>query len=93
MDTAPLPELIATQLSALSLRNDEETVEFVVGLVEEESFEPEVRSDTSIVSRSIATTALTRRIETGPQERNPWDARGGRERRCAERSAADCDPR
>ncbi|BGP52540.1 hypothetical protein JCM8202v2_000095 [Rhodotorula sphaerocarpa] len=41
MDTAPLPELIATQLSALSLRNDEETVEFVVGLVEEESFEPE----------------------------------------------------
>ncbi|POY70503.1 hypothetical protein BMF94_6417 [Rhodotorula taiwanensis] len=40
---AELQELIATQLSALSLRNDDETVEFIVGLVEEESFEPEDR--------------------------------------------------
>ncbi|KAG0664040.1 hypothetical protein C6P46_001900 [Rhodotorula mucilaginosa] len=35
-------ELVAEQLGALSLRDDPDTVEFVVGLVEEESFEAEV---------------------------------------------------
>lgn len=48
---AELQELIATQLSALSLRNDDETVEFIVGLVEEESFEPEVRKLEDFSSR------------------------------------------
>ncbi|GAA5877444.1 hypothetical protein JCM3774_001614 [Rhodotorula dairenensis] len=38
-----LPELVAEQLGALSLRADADTVDFVVGLVEEESFEPEDR--------------------------------------------------
>lgn len=37
-----LQELVAEQLGALSLRDDPDTVEFVVGLVEEESFEAEV---------------------------------------------------
>lgn len=37
-----LQELVAEQLGALSLRDDPDTVEFVVGLVEEESFESEV---------------------------------------------------
>ncbi|GAA5992705.1 hypothetical protein JCM5350_004285 [Sporobolomyces pararoseus] len=35
-----LGELILSQLSSLSLKSDEETVEFVQGLVEEESFLP-----------------------------------------------------
>ncbi|PRQ77260.1 hypothetical protein AAT19DRAFT_12678 [Rhodotorula toruloides] len=39
----PLDELISTKLGALSLRDDEEMVDFVKGLVEEESFEPEDR--------------------------------------------------
>ncbi|TKA56457.1 hypothetical protein B0A53_02028 [Rhodotorula sp. CCFEE 5036] len=38
-----LQELVAEQLGALSLRDDPDTVEFVVGLVEEESFEAEDR--------------------------------------------------
>ncbi|KWU41925.1 hypothetical protein RHOSPDRAFT_36558 [Rhodotorula sp. JG-1b] len=38
-----LQELVAEQLGALSLRDDPDTVEFVVGLVEEESFESEDR--------------------------------------------------
>ncbi|GAA5962955.1 hypothetical protein JCM3765_006727 [Sporobolomyces pararoseus] len=38
-----LGELILSQLSSLSLKSDEETVEFVQGLVEEESFLPEDR--------------------------------------------------
>lgn len=40
--SVPLNELISTKLGALSLRDDEEMVDFVKGLVEEESFEPEV---------------------------------------------------
>ncbi|GAA5991410.1 hypothetical protein JCM10908_003300 [Rhodotorula pacifica] len=38
-----LQELVAEQLGALALRDDEDTVDFVVGLVEEESFESEDR--------------------------------------------------
>jgi len=37
-----LDELISSQLSSLNLKADEETTEFVRGLVEEESFEQEV---------------------------------------------------
>ena len=38
-----LTALIVSQLTELNLKSDEETVEFVQGLVEEESFLPEVR--------------------------------------------------
>ncbi|BGP36180.1 hypothetical protein JCM10450v2_000078 [Rhodotorula kratochvilovae] len=38
-----LDQLIATKLGSLSLRDDEDTVDFVRGLVEEDSFEPEDR--------------------------------------------------
>ncbi|BGP21167.1 hypothetical protein Rt10032_c19g6153 [Rhodotorula toruloides] len=41
--SVPLDELIETKLGALSLRDDDEMVNFVKGLVEEESFEPEDR--------------------------------------------------
>ncbi|GJN91955.1 hypothetical protein Rhopal_004983-T1 [Rhodotorula paludigena] len=41
--SVPLEQLIAAKLGSLSLRDDEETVEFVRGLVEEDSFEPEDR--------------------------------------------------
>lgn len=39
-----LQELIISQLNQLNLKSDEETVEFVQGLVEEDSFLPEVSS-------------------------------------------------
>jgi len=41
--SVPLDQLIASKLGSLSLRDDEETVTFVQGLVEEDSFEPEDR--------------------------------------------------
>ncbi|GAA6000010.1 uncharacterized protein JCM10292_003581 [Rhodotorula paludigena] len=41
--SVPLEQLIAAKLGSLSLRDDEETVDFVRGLVEEDSFEPEDR--------------------------------------------------
>ncbi|GAA6056559.1 hypothetical protein JCM3770_004361 [Rhodotorula araucariae] len=41
--SVPLDQLIATKLGSLSLRDDDDTVEFVKGLVEEDSFEPEDR--------------------------------------------------
>lgn len=47
--SVPLDELISSKLGALSLREDEEMVDFVKGLVEEESFEPEVRKGCAAV--------------------------------------------
>lgn len=37
-----LEELISTKLAALGLQHDEDTCAFVLGIVEEDSFEPEV---------------------------------------------------
>jgi len=39
-----LDDLITSQLSSLNLKSDEETTEFVKGLIEERSFEQEVSS-------------------------------------------------
>lgn len=67
--SVPLEQLIAAKLGSLSLRDDEETVEFVRGLVEEDSFEPEVRS---AQSSSLSSPLIS--IPAGPEERYPRHA-------------------
>lgn len=74
--SVPLDELISSKLGALSLRDDEEMVDFVKGLVEEDSFEPEVRKGCAAIG---AVTDAYRR--TGPEERylgHDRSRRGGR---------------
>jgi hypothetical protein len=41
-----LEELVTSRMSALGLRDDEDSTAFVLGIVQEDSFEPEVRSST-----------------------------------------------
>lgn len=67
-----LEELIVSQLTALSLRADEETAEFVQGVVEESSFLPEV----SLV-QARTRLASSRTLGTGPEECHHGDARDG----------------
>lgn len=55
-----LQELVAEQLGALSLRDDPDTVEFVVGLVEEESFESEVSTLSPLLRCRLTSLKNTR---------------------------------
>ena len=48
-----LDQLIATKLGSLSLRDDDDTVDFVRGLVEEDSFEPDVRRARFVTRASL----------------------------------------
>jgi hypothetical protein len=69
-----LEELIVSQLSSLNLKSDDETVEFVQGLVEEDSFLPEVSLAFSSNEGSIAYIWLA---IIGQEKRDPRDARTG----------------
>lgn len=76
---ASLEDLISAKLAALGLQHDESTTSFVQGIVEEDSFEPEVRLRLETRWGRELTCA-----DAGQEGRDPWRAGGGGGRWCVQ---------
>ncbi|GAA5907520.1 hypothetical protein JCM5296_004104 [Sporobolomyces johnsonii] len=85
----PLEELIVTRLAALGLKSDEDTAEFVKGIVEEESFEPEDRKSAimGMLEADEDDEATSQAVDSLLEETSAYQEAVAAERRAAEAKA------
>ncbi|CEQ38621.1 SPOSA6832_00065, partial [Sporobolomyces salmonicolor] len=86
----PLEELIVTKLAALGLKSDEDTAEFVKGIVEEESFEPEDRKSAimGMLEADEEDEATAQAVDSLLEETSAYQEAAAAERRAAEEAKA-----
>ncbi|GAA5969735.1 hypothetical protein JCM21900_006167 [Sporobolomyces salmonicolor] len=86
----PLDELIVTKLAALGLKSDEDTAEFVKGIVEEESFEPEDRKSAimGMLEADEEDEATAQAVNSLLEETSAYQEAAAAERRAAEEAKA-----